>query len=96
MLHVVELSVVSFPSGDLILRGLLYSADGGPAPVMIWNHGSERNPVSGETLASFYTAQGYAFFAPHRHGHGQSPGDYPIVTMHSQLTEGSAGAAGAR
>src|SRR5262250_1264776 len=69
--------LVSFPSGDLTLRGFLYKPQGdGPFPAIIWNHGSEKYPGQQRNLARFYTKQGFVFFLPHRHGHGQSPGDY--------------------
>jgi carboxymethylenebutenolidase len=69
--------LVSFPGGDLVLRGYLYKPDGaGPFPAIIWNHGSEKLPGQQPELAGFYTKLGFAFFLPHRHGHGRSPGDY--------------------
>jgi dienelactone hydrolase len=69
--------LVSFTSGDLVLRGFLYKPDGaGPFKAVIWNHGSEKLPGRQPELAKFYLKQGFVFFLPHRHGHGQSPGDY--------------------
>jgi carboxymethylenebutenolidase len=69
--------LVSFPSGDLILRGYLYKPQGaGPFPAIIWNHGSEKLPGQQPELARFYTMHGFVFFLPHRHGQGRSPGDY--------------------
>jgi dienelactone hydrolase len=69
--------LVSFPSGDLTLRGFLYKPEGeGPFPAIIWNHGSEKLPGQQPDLARFYTKQGFVFFAPHRHGQGRSPGAY--------------------
>jgi dienelactone hydrolase len=69
--------LVSFPSGDLSLRGFLYKPEGeGPFPSIIWNHGSEKLPGQQPDLARFYTKQGFVFFLPHRHGHGRSPGAY--------------------
>jgi carboxymethylenebutenolidase len=69
--------LVSFPSGDLTLRGFLYKPEGaGPFPAIIWNHGSEKLPGQQPELARFYTKQGFVFFLPHRHGHGRSPGAY--------------------
>jgi dienelactone hydrolase len=68
---------VSFPSGDLTLRGFLYKPEGeGPFPAIIWNHGSEKLPGQQPDLAKFYTKQGFVFFVPHRHGQGRSPGAY--------------------
>src|SRR5262252_8910742 len=69
--------LVSFPSGDLTLRGFLYKPEGeGPFPAIIWNHGSEKLPGQQPDLAKFYTKQGFVFFVPHRHGQGRSPGAY--------------------
>ena len=69
--------LISFPSGDLILKGFLYKPEGtGPFPAIIWNHGSEKLPGQQPDLARFYTSKGFVFFLPHRHGHGRSPGDY--------------------
>src|SRR5262245_29112942 len=69
--------LVSFPSGELTLRGFLYKPEGeGPFPAIIWNHGSEKLPGQQPELARFYTKQGFVFFLPHRHGHGRSPGAY--------------------
>jgi dienelactone hydrolase len=71
--------LVSFPAGELTLRGYLYEPAGaGPFPAMIWNHGSERDPGSPGELGGFYTSAGYVLFAPHRHGHGLSPGEYAL------------------
>src|SRR5262249_55158919 len=41
-----------------------------------WNHGSEKEPGAGAALAEFYASSGFAFFEPHRRGHGESPGDH--------------------
>jgi carboxymethylenebutenolidase len=72
-----EPELVSFPSGDLVLRGYLYKPEGaGPFPAIIWNHGSEKLPGQQPELARFYTKQGFVFFLPHRHGQGRSPGEY--------------------
>jgi carboxymethylenebutenolidase len=69
--------LVSFPSGDLVLRGFLYKPEGvGPFPTIIWNHGSGKLPGQQPELARFYTKLGFVFFLPHRHGHGLSPGGY--------------------
>jgi len=55
---------------------------------MIWNHGSEQAQVLRTTLARFYTARGLVFFAPHRRGQGESPGQNPIMQMRATLCEG--------
>src|SRR5215475_313183 len=69
--------LVSFPSGELVLRGFLYKPQGaGPFPAIIWNHGSEKLPGQQPELARYYTKLGFVFFTPHRHGQGRSPGAY--------------------
>lgn len=82
--------LVSFPSGELRLRGYLHLpvGTGAPAGAMIWNHGSEQAQVLRTTLARFYTARGLVFFVPHRRGHGESPGQNPLVQMRAKLREG--------
>lgn len=68
---------VSFPSGDLTLHGWIYKPDGnGPFPAIVWNHGSEKNPVRHPELGMFYTQHGYALLLPVREGHNGSPGIY--------------------
>ncbi|HET9121738.1 MAG TPA: prolyl oligopeptidase family serine peptidase [Solirubrobacterales bacterium] len=69
--------LVSFPSGNLTLRGFLTRPDGrGPFPAVSWNHGSERQPGSRTSLADFYASSGFVFLEPHRRGHGESPGEH--------------------
>jgi dipeptidyl aminopeptidase/acylaminoacyl peptidase len=78
--------LVSFPSGGLSLRGYLHTPPGRTrGPAMIFNHGSERGQDRREHLANFYTAHGFAFFSPHRRGHGHSPGEYAIGEMRARL-----------
>jgi len=50
----------------------------GPLPVVIYNHGSEKDPrrCGPPELVRAYVEHGYLFFAFQRHGHGQSPGAY--------------------
>jgi carboxymethylenebutenolidase len=68
---------VTFSSGNLVLHGFLYKPEGhGPFPAVLWNHGSERRPGWLPELAPIFLSRGYAFFIPHRRGHGRSPGDY--------------------
>jgi carboxymethylenebutenolidase len=88
---------VSFPSGDLALRGYLWRPDGdGPVPAIVWNHGSERRPAVPHELAEFYASAGYAFFAPHRRGHGESAGEYPLAGLREQALVEAQGYAGYR
>lgn len=68
---------VTFPSNGLTLKGWLYKPEGaGPFPAVIWNHGSEKNPIAHPELGLFYASHGYVVFLPVRHGHNPSPGDY--------------------
>lgn len=78
---------VEYPSGELKLPGWLYTPKGeGPFPAVLWNHGSEKNPIAHPELARFYSEHGYAFFVPVRRGHGHAPGDY-IVDRQKKLFE---------
>jgi dienelactone hydrolase len=66
----------------LTLRGFVRRPAGvGPFPAIIWNHGSERLPSPQDELGSFYTSAGFVFLAPHRHGHGCSPGEYALANV---------------
>ena len=74
---------VTFPSDGMQLVGRLWKQPGsGPFPVVVSNHGSGRgSPVNPgprhHTRAPvFYLAHGYAFFAPQRRGHYESPGPF--------------------
>lgn len=70
---------VTIQAGAYQLHGCVWTPEGpGPYPVMIFNHGSERNPApcGPPDLAYFYQKKGFAFLAFQRHGHGASPGDY--------------------
>jgi carboxymethylenebutenolidase len=68
---------VVFPSSGLDLRGYLWEPSGhSPSPAVLYNHGSEKLPGSKPLLGAFFTAQGFAFFVPHRRGQGLSPGQY--------------------
>jgi carboxymethylenebutenolidase len=72
---------VTIPAGPYQLHGCFWTPGGaGPYPVMIFNHGSEKNPApcGPPDLGYFYQKQGFAFFTFQRHGHGASPGDYII------------------
>lgn len=76
--------LVSFPSAGATLSGYLYVPDGkGPFPAVLWNHGSEKRPGWQPQLASFYNANGFVFFLPHRRGQGRSPGLYIMDEIRS-------------
>lgn len=71
--------LVSFACEGSTLQGFLFKPPGkGPFPAVICNHGSEKVPGWFPTLGKFWTSHGYAFFVPHRPGHGRSPGDWII------------------
>jgi dienelactone hydrolase len=76
-----QAQLVSFPApGGVTLQGFLYLPDGpGPFPAVLWNHGSEKFPAWQPELAAFYNAHGYAFFIPHRRGHGRSQDAGPYI-----------------
>jgi hypothetical protein len=70
---------VTIPAGPYQLHGCFWTPGGpGPYAVMIFNHGSEKNPApcGPPDLGYFYQKQGFAFFTFQRHGHGASKGDY--------------------
>ena len=52
--------VVSFPSGNLTLRGVLYRPPGsGPFPAVLYNHGSAMdNSAASEALGPIFAEQG--------------------------------------
>jgi dienelactone hydrolase len=62
----------------LELKGFLYmpAADKLPAPILIFNHGSEKNPGTVCPIGTYFTGLGYIVFVPHRRGHGRSTGAY--------------------
>ncbi len=68
--------VVSFASGELSLRGVLYKPAGpGPFPAVLFNHGSGPGMSSDELsqlLGPQFVARGWIFFAPWRRGQGLS------------------------
>src|SRR5258708_3665960 len=77
---------VTVPAGPYQLHGCYWTPDGpGPYAVMIFNHGSEKNPApcGPPELAYFYQKKGFAFFTFQRHGHGASLGDY-IMDLQKQ------------
>ena len=75
---------VTFASGARTLTGYLWLPPGpGPHRAVVYNHGSERNPVPATVLARFYNEHGYVLFVPVRRGHGKSPGSY-IIDLRNQ------------
>jgi dienelactone hydrolase len=71
---------VTFKSGGLTLAGYLYQPPGpGPFPAVLWNHGSEPDPVGGpqfDSVAAVFVPAGFVVFAPMRRGHSDSQGEY--------------------
>ena len=70
---------VTIQAGEYQLHGCFWTPEGpGPYPVMIFNHGSEKDPApcGPPDLGYFYQQKGFAFFTVQRHGHGASLGPY--------------------
>jgi dienelactone hydrolase len=66
-------SEVTFPSGSLTLHGFVWKPAGrGPFPVVLYNHGSEKNMEGPSALGPVFASHGYLFFLPHRRGQGLS------------------------
>ena len=64
---------VTFSSGLLVLHGFIHKPEGdGPFPTIVFNHGSEQFPKSGQILARPYVSKNYVVFMPHRRGQGHS------------------------
>jgi carboxymethylenebutenolidase len=76
-------TVVSFPSGGLTLRGVLYRPPGaGPFPAVLYNHGSLPGMAyqdAFETIGHLFASRGFVFFAPYRRGQGLSASASPYV-----------------
>lgn len=68
--------VVTFPSGNLTLYGLVYMPAGkGPFPAVLFNHDSAPGMYCNETfeaLGPVFAREGWVFFAPWRRGQGLS------------------------
>ncbi len=66
--------VVTFPSGALQLKAMVWKPDGaGPFPAILLNHGSGRNHQKEfEAVGPFFAGAGYVLIAPFRRGHGLS------------------------
>jgi carboxymethylenebutenolidase len=75
--------LVSFPSGSLTLRGVLYKPDGaGPFPAVVYNHGSAPGMLSKdafEALGPVFASRGWVFFGPYRRGQGLSASAGPFI-----------------
>jgi len=75
--------VVTFPSGTLTLRGVVYKPKGrGPFPAVIYNHGSAPGMLSRqafEALGPVFAAHGWVFLGPYRRGQGLSASAGPYI-----------------
>jgi dienelactone hydrolase len=75
--------VVSFPSGKLTLKGMLYKPEGtGPFPAVVYNHGSAPGMLSKEAfeaLGPVFASHGWVFFGPFRRGQGLSASAGPYI-----------------
>src|SRR3954468_11433495 len=88
--------VVHYQASERKLPGYLYRPRGeGRHPAVLWNHGSEKEPRAQPELARFYTQHGFVFFAPIRHGHGDTDGPY-IVDLQKAIAEKETDAAVSR
>src|SRR5215475_12873875 len=76
-------AVVTFPSGSLSLRGVLFKPDGnGPYPAVLYNHGSAAGMLSQQAfdaLGPVFVRHGWVFFAPYRRGQGLSAQAGPYI-----------------
>ena len=91
--------VVSFPSGNLKLYGLLYKPDGpGLFPAVVYNHGSAPGMLSQqafEALGPVFVKRGWAFFGPYRRGQGLSAAAGPYIGDQIKAAEKQGGTAAA-
>lgn len=73
--------LTSFPSGNLVLRGVLFKPEGkGPFPAVLFNHGSYKDPSDAiEVLGPVFARRGWVLFAPHRRGQGLSAEAGPYI-----------------
>ena len=75
--------VVSFPSGEITLQGVLFKPEGpGPFPAIVYNHGSAPGMLSKEafeTLGPVFASHGWVFFGPYRRGQGLSAKAGPYI-----------------
>src|SRR5438270_9204346 len=74
-------NIVSFPSGNLALQGVVYRPSGaGRSPAVLYNHGSAMDSSSAaEALGPVFAAHGWVFFFPYRRGQGLSKSAGPYI-----------------
>jgi dienelactone hydrolase len=87
--------VVSFPSGDRTLHGVVYRPAGtGPFPAVLYNHGSAPGAWSedaAEALGPAFAARGWVFFMPFRRGQGLSAAAGPYIVDEIRAAEAAGG-----
>ena len=73
--------IVTFPSGNLTLHGVVYRPKTqGVSPAVLWNHGSYKEPmVAFDELGPMFVAHGWVFFGPFRRGQGLSADAGPYI-----------------
>jgi dipeptidyl aminopeptidase/acylaminoacyl peptidase len=75
--------VVTFPSGNLTLHGVIYMPAGKrPFPAVLYNHGSAPGMLSQQAfdqLGPLFAKRGWVFFAPWRRGQGLSADAGPYI-----------------
>jgi carboxymethylenebutenolidase len=78
-----ESEVVTFPSGEITLHGVLYQPPGpGPFPAVVYNHGSAGGMLSAsafDALGPVFAKHGWVFFGPYRRGQGLSASAGPYI-----------------
>ena len=74
VLHEADHLISTFPSGSLVLHGVLFKPEGkGPFPAVLFNHGSYKDPSDAvEALGPVFASRVWVMFAPHRRGQGLS------------------------
>lgn len=71
--------IVTYTSDGLELKGFLFKPAGdGPFPVVIYNHGSEKEVVARKSMAKYFMDHGFVYFRPVRRGHNRNPGEYIV------------------
>ena len=82
---IVGPDTVSFASGSLTLRGIIYRPTGnGPFPAILFNHGSGRDYTREVAVVGpAYASHGFVFFAPSRRGQwlSTSTGQYVLDSL---------------
>jgi carboxymethylenebutenolidase len=75
--------IVTFPSGDITLHGVLYKPEGGgPFPAVVYNHGSAAGMLSKQAfdaLGPVFASHGWVFLGPYRRGQGLSASAGPYI-----------------